>query len=208
MYRYCVKQCCQSGGLKDEMEADKCELVVQRTCHSTAEPWLLLALLLATGSREEKTHLWKLLIMRRRELLHQNNLHLFLWLPQSRMSRARALCSVLELIVIMHVSRFVSIGSRSTFISDSWHWLVSCWQWQLQLHTSLRLIYGLLYAIGQTIYIFILSFVMATLRSRCRHYIFAVWFLSSIYLLSFFISRLISAAADWMSTILRHMVWP
>jgi len=28
------------------------------------------------------------------------------------------------------------------------------------------------------------------------------------YLLSFFIPRLISAAADWMSTILPHMVWP
>jgi len=46
--------------------------------------------------------------------------------------------------------------------------------------------------------------VMAALRSRCGHYIFALWFLSS----SFFIPRLISAAADWMSTILPHMVWP
>jgi len=27
-------------------------------------------------------------------------------------------------------------------------------------------------------------------------------------LLSFFIPRLISATADWMSTILPHMVWP
>ena len=33
------------------------------------------------------------------------------------------------------------------------------------------------------------------------------FFLSSIYL-SFFIPRLISAVADWMSTILWHMVWP
>jgi len=32
-------------------------------------------------------------------------------------------------------------------------------------------------------------------------------FYLSIFL-SFFIPRLISAAADWMSTILRHMVWP
>jgi len=31
---------------------------------------------------------------------------------------------------------------------------------------------------------------------------FSLWFLSSIYLLSFFIPRLISAVADWMSTIL------
>ena len=45
------------------------------------------------------------------------------------------------------------------------------------------------------------------LRSRCGHYIFALWFLSTFYLL-FFIPRLISAAADWMSTILPHMVWP
>jgi len=39
--------------------------------------------------------------------------------------------------------------------------------------------------------------------SRCGHYIFALWFLSI-----FFIPRLISAAADWMSTILPQMVWP
>jgi len=52
-------------------------------------------------------------------------------------------------------------------------------------------------------------FIMAALRSRCGHYIFALWFLSIFYLLSsFFIPRLISAAADWMSTILPHMVWP
>jgi len=38
------------------------------------------------------------------------------------------------------------------------------------------------------------------------HYIFDLWFLSSIYL-SFF-PRLILAAGDWMSTILPHMVWP
>jgi len=30
-----------------------------------------------------------------------------------------------------------------------------------------------------------------------------LWFLSSI-----FFPRLISAAAQWMSTILRHMMWP
>jgi len=40
------------------------------------------------------------------------------------------------------------------------------------------------YVIGQTIYIFMLWFVLL------------------------FLSRLISAAADWMSTILPHMVWP
>ena len=41
------------------------------------------------------------------------------------------------------------------------------------------------YVIGQPIYIFILSFVLL-----------------------FFFPRLISAIAYWMSTILRHMVWP
>jgi len=48
---------------------------------------------------------------------------------------------------------------------------------------------------------------MAALRSRCGHYIFALWFLS-IFLSIFFIPRLISAVGDWMPTILRHMVWP
>jgi len=46
--------------------------------------------------------------------------------------------------------------------------------------------------------------IMAALRSRCGHYIFALWFLSIFYL--FFIPGLISAAADWMSTILTHIV--
>jgi len=51
------------------------------------------------------------------------------------------------------------------------------------------------------------SVIMAALWNRAGHYIFALWFLSSIFYLSFFIPRLISAAADWMSTILLHMVW-
>jgi len=48
-------------------------------------------------------------------------------------------------------------------------------------------------------------FLMAALRSRCGHYIFALWFLP--FFLSFF-PRLISAVGDWMSTIVPHMVWP
>jgi len=43
---------------------------------------------------------------------------------------------------------------------------------------------------------------MAALHSRCGHYISVQWFF-----LSFF-PRLISTAAEWMSTILWHMVWP
>jgi len=49
-----------------------------------------------------------------------------------------------------------------------------------------------------------LHLIMAALRSRCGHYIFALWFLLS----SFLFTRLISAVADWLSTILPHMVWP
>ena len=40
---------------------------------------------------------------------------------------------------------------------------------------------------------------MAALRSRCGHYIFAMWFLLSIFFLLF--PCLISAVGDWMSTI-------
>ena len=47
--------------------------------------------------------------------------------------------------------------------------------------------------------------IMAALRSRCGHYIFALWFLLSFFL---FFPRLISDVGDWMSTILPHMVWP
>jgi len=48
---------------------------------------------------------------------------------------------------------------------------------------------------------------MAALRSRFGHYIFALCCLLSIFLsLSF--PRLFSAVADWMSTVLPHMVWP
>ena len=60
------------------------------------------------------------------------------------------------------------------------------------------------HVIGQAIYIFMLWFLL--LMVALCNYIFALWFLS-IYL-SFFIPRLISAATDWMSTILLHMAWP
>jgi len=47
---------------------------------------------------------------------------------------------------------------------------------------------------------------MVALCNRADHYIFALWFLSIFFLL--FFPRLISAAADWMSTVLGHMVRP
>jgi len=47
---------------------------------------------------------------------------------------------------------------------------------------------------------FLLLLLMAALRSRCGHYIFVLFLL-------FFIPRLISVVvAEWMSTVLRHMM--
>jgi len=47
--------------------------------------------------------------------------------------------------------------------------------------------------------------VMAALYSRCRHYILQPWFLSFFFLV---FPRLFAAVTDWMSSILRHMMWP
>jgi len=47
--------------------------------------------------------------------------------------------------------------------------------------------------------------VMVALCNRADHYIFILFL--SFFFLSFF-PRLISAAGDWMFTILWHMVWP
>ena len=46
-------------------------------------------------------------------------------------------------------------------------------------------------------------FIMVALWNRETIYIFMLWFV-----LLLFFPRLISAAADWMFTILWHMVWP
>jgi len=45
---------------------------------------------------------------------------------------------------------------------------------------------------------------MAALWNRAGHYIFMLWFLSSIFVFP----CQFSAVGDWMSTILPHMVWP
>jgi len=45
---------------------------------------------------------------------------------------------------------------------------------------------------------------MVALWNRADHYIFILWFLLS----SIFFPCLISAVAEWMSTIHLHMVWP
>jgi len=44
--------------------------------------------------------------------------------------------------------------------------------------------------------------VIAALWNMAGHYIFMLWFLSSILF-----PRLVSAVGDWMSTILPHHVW-
>ena len=51
--------------------------------------------------------------------------------------------------------------------------------------------------------------IMTALWNTAGHYILVLWFHSFFFLLlSSFYPRLISAVADWMSTILLHMVWP
>jgi len=52
------------------------------------------------------------------------------------------------------------------------------------------------------------ALVMAALWNRAGHYIFMLWFLSSIFYLLFSSPNLSAAVGDWTSTILRHMVWP
>jgi len=49
---------------------------------------------------------------------------------------------------------------------------------------------------------------MAAICNGAGHYIFVLWFLSSFFFFLSFFPRLISAAADWMSTILPYMAWP
>jgi len=53
-----------------------------------------------------------------------------------------------------------------------------------------------------------LVFFMVALCNRAGNYVFALWFLSSFFFYLFFFPHLISAAADWMSTILPHMMLP
>jgi len=91
-----------------------------------------------------------------------------------------ACCSALEVFVIM---RYINLHFTYLFAD---------------LLSSSKMAVGYIAACEHAVF-------MAALCIRAGHYIFAMWFLSSIYL---FFPRLISAVADWMSTILRHMVWP
>jgi len=49
---------------------------------------------------------------------------------------------------------------------------------------------------------------MAAPCSSCGHYIFVRGFFYLLLSIFSFLPRLISSVADWMSTILLHMVWP
>jgi len=84
------------------------------------------------------------------------------------------------------------------------------WNWHIRNRGILLIIFIIIVLkIGdcQCLYNSFLNLViMAALWNRAGHYIFMLWFLSCMNL-SFF-PRLISAAAHWMSTVLRHMVWP
>ena len=68
--------------------------------------------------------------------------------------------------------------------------------------TDILLLLGRIASVATYIYF---NLFMAALWNRTGHFIFALLLFSSS---SFFFSRLISAAADWMSTILPHTVWP
>ena len=62
---------------------------------------------------------------------------------------------------------------------------------------------------NRTVYIKIIAsqrwdVFMVALCNRTDHYIFMLW---SVLVLLFFFPRLISAAADWTSAILPHIVW-
>jgi len=74
-----------------------------------------------------------------------------------------------------------------------------------------RLFYCLIYAcyrrfltVGVTVFY---SIFMVALCNRADHYIFILFLLLLLSFFLLFFPRLISAVGDWMSTILRHMVW-
>ena len=87
-----------------------------------------------------------------------------------------------------NVAKMVGVTSRQGFLV-------------LYIFTSCLLYYKLQIMSYVTTFACEMGIIMAALRSRCAHYIFV------LFLLLFFIPRLISAVVEWMSTILRHMMW-
>jgi len=105
-----------------------------------------------------------------------------------------------------HFSAHVCCGQTVAHLSSCWALVFLCASMQFVLHKSsistncisvciiavqfrfavvqLCFYLWLPYVIGQTIYIFILSFAMIALWNRADHYIFALWFLSFYLFLS------------------------
>ena len=83
-------------------------------------------------------------------------------------------------------------------------------RWQCILPHHFTAFHGLLpwpYLLSKSVFNLVLFLIMVALCNRADHYIF-ILFLSFFFFFFFlFFPRLISAVGDWMSTILRHMVW-
>ena len=106
-------------------------------------------------------------------------------------------------LITLHLLRALSVGcsliwSLVTFshtsprLCSQWTVLYVRWKWVIFPFSCTHAILNLQLLSSR-------FFSMAALRNRAGHYIFALWFLLSI-----FFPRLISAVADWMSTMLPH----
>jgi len=114
----------------------------------------------------------------------------------------------------MHIQCLVSLKTKPRNLAVKWYIPVElqCVDIVLDIiifkisniaHTDWSCIHRTIFVSDVVVQFFYI--IMAVLRSRCGHYIFALCFISSVFL---FLPRLISAVADWMCTILPHMVWP
>jgi len=95
--------------------------------------------------------------------------------------------------LLQHLPRSFQIQSNVVGAKFIFVWSISS-----SLSATVVFVDGFLCKAAEIPAAYFLLLVLAALCSRCGHYIFALWFLSSIFLFP----RLISAAADWMSTIL------
>ena len=90
----------------------------------------------------------------------------------------QAYCVIVDPLI--HVGIQINSACCRKCYSD-WHAISECYSYSSEQDFSWhRVLHGLL-MIAE-------PFVMAALRSRCGHYIFALWFLSIFYLSSFFYS--------------------
>jgi len=92
------------------------------------------------------------------------------------------------LSVSLSVSNFVRKllnGLHEILRESSWQWadeqMIKFW-WRSRLR--IRIATALRRALTEVCTVSVLSLAMAALRSRCGHYIFALWFLSSIFFYS------------------------